>query len=104
MSSSDFDIKLKDINLYDINNTIKATYLLHKCQLNIEIKKLETMIKDTEKQKEVDTILNNSKESSTPTPKATNTVENPKQNRRIPERKLNKQKQTKTKKERKKGS
>ena len=57
MSSSDIDIKLKDINLYDINNTIKATYLLHKCQLNIEIKKLKRMIEDTEKQKEVVEIL-----------------------------------------------
>ena len=56
-SDSDSDIKLNDINLYDINNTIKATYLLHKCQLNIEIKKLETMIKDTEKQKEVVEVL-----------------------------------------------
>ena len=33
----------------------------------------------TEKQKEVDTILNNSKEASTPTPKDTNTANNSKQ-------------------------
>tara|TARA_B100000575_G_C22957808_1_gene553603 strand:- start:26 stop:253 length:228 start_codon:yes stop_codon:yes gene_type:complete len=56
-SDSESDIKSKEIHLYDINNSIKATYLLHKCQLNIEIKKLETMIKDTEKQKEVVEIL-----------------------------------------------
>ena len=56
-SESESNLKSNEINLYDINNSIKATYLLHKCQLNIEIKKLKRMIEDTEKQKEVVEIL-----------------------------------------------
>ena len=56
MSSSDSDSE-SNLKSNDINNSIKATYLLHKCQLNIEIKKLKRMIEDTEKQKEVVEIL-----------------------------------------------
>ena len=60
MSSSDSDSeseKSKGFNIYDINNSIKITYKLHKYQMDIEINKLEKMIKDTEKQKEVVEIL-----------------------------------------------
>ena len=50
---------LKSINksdpllLYEPKNTLKTAYTLHKIQLDIEVQKLETMLKATEKQKKV---------------------------------------------------
>ena len=56
MSSSDSEVE-PEITVTKDNHAIKTTYLLHKCQLNIEIEKLEQMIKATETQKEVVEIL-----------------------------------------------
>ena len=56
MSSSDSEVE-PEITVTKDNHAIKTTYLLHQCQLNIEIAKLEKMIKATETQKEVVEIL-----------------------------------------------
>lgn len=53
-SESDSDSKHKDNY-----QSLKSTYLLHKCQLEIEIKKLETMLRATEIQKDIVETLKN---------------------------------------------
>lgn len=54
ISSSDEDYdKLKPLLLYESNDPIKSAYFLSEWQLNNEVKKLETMLKATEKQKKI---------------------------------------------------
>lgn len=54
ISSSDDDYdKLKPLLLYESNDPIKSAYFLSEWQLNNEVKKLETMLKATEKQKKI---------------------------------------------------
>tara|TARA_Y100001970_G_C14167623_1_gene822262 strand:- start:906 stop:1115 length:210 start_codon:yes stop_codon:yes gene_type:complete len=61
MSSSDEDSdKLKPLLLYESNDPINSAYFLSEWQLNNEVKKLETMLKATEKQKKVVEILKKS--------------------------------------------
>lgn len=45
--------------IFGENHSIKTTYLLHKCQLDQEIEKLERMIRETEKQKDIVEMLRN---------------------------------------------
>lgn len=53
-SNSDFESNKKDSTLlYLSSNSLEGTYLLNKSQLKFEIKKLEIMLKATEKQKKV---------------------------------------------------
>lgn len=45
--------KSNPLLLYEPKNTLKTAYTLYKMQLDIEVKKLETMLKATEKQKKI---------------------------------------------------
>lgn len=54
ISSNDGDYdKLKPLLLYESNDPIKSAYFLSEWQLNNEVKKLETMLQATEKQKKI---------------------------------------------------
>ena len=52
-SDDESNDKLKPLLLYESNDPIKSAYFLSEWQLNNEVKKLETMLKATEKQKRV---------------------------------------------------
>ena len=52
-SDDEYNDKLKPLLLYESNDPIKSAYFLSEWQLNNEVKKLETMLKATEKQKKV---------------------------------------------------
>lgn len=51
-SDSDND-KVSPLLLYEPKNPLKTAYLFNKLQLDSEVKKLETMLRATEKQKKV---------------------------------------------------
>tara|TARA_B100000945_G_C20370326_1_gene591740 strand:- start:29 stop:283 length:255 start_codon:yes stop_codon:yes gene_type:complete len=51
-NDGDYD-KLKPLLLYESNDPIKSAYFLSEWQLNNEVKKLETMLQATEKQKKI---------------------------------------------------
>ena len=52
-SDDESNDKLKPFLLYESNDPIKSAYFLSEWQLNNEVKKLETMLEATEKQKKV---------------------------------------------------
>jgi len=52
-SNDEYNGKLKPLLLYESNDPIKSAYFLSEWQLNNEVKKLETMLEATEKQKKV---------------------------------------------------
>ena len=52
-SDDESNDKLKPLLLYESNDPIKSAYFLSEWQLNNEVKKFETMLKATEKQKKV---------------------------------------------------
>lgn len=59
-SEDESNNKLKPLLLYESNDPIKSAYFLSEWQLNNEVKKLETMLKATEKQKKVVEVLKKS--------------------------------------------
>uniref|UniRef100_A0A6C0L4N0 Uncharacterized protein n=1 Tax=viral metagenome TaxID=1070528 RepID=A0A6C0L4N0_9ZZZZ len=58
--NEDYDNKLKPLLLYESNDPIRSAYFLSEWQLNNEVKKLETMLQATEKQKKIVEVLKKS--------------------------------------------